>query len=843
MKKLLTFVIQIVTEITLLLSTALVIYVLVTGGGIFTIGPIVIRSHGLICLLVILTVACVLRKIVTGHFRRGFFTVSLVRWGRTQIRRLTERWIRSSQFRRQALLGLIVCILLAIGVNWLRSAVTIERGLVGRYYTNPDFEGKPEIVALDAGPHLLRAQTLWKEWYSIEWTGAVYIAIPGKYEFLIGSDDGSALYIGEQLVVDNSGYHGLTDRSGVIKLKRGFAPLRLRYNQGTQASALQVLWKAPGQKRHQALPGTVLFPEQPIFMAFFLERLVAAGWIGIQVLGMLGLVIIAFAGVAHRKILWLVGAACVGKAWRWLNRVFGAAFLARFFRLMNAENRWFGCKHSSWVLHGLILLLFSLLIIYNNLGGWVSVDGADEKIHTRVANTIVNTGNWWNLEYHGKPYTQKPPLKIWLSAMTFRYIGDTEFWVRFWDATFALGTMCAVYVFGRKWLNPLTGLVSALILCLSFNYIYDHNARSGVQDSAMIFFFTLSIVLFWFRARGTRCYFLAGLAMACSSLTKLWMGVGALVIMIGYMILAGKFKEIWRRDFLIMALISILLPLAWLIPHVLSVPGFFRAAVAANIVGRITGTFHSDFAKGPWYFYAITLYQRYQPWVLFLPFALGYGMYQGLAKKAQVPLLLLVWSIVVFGGFSAAKLRLSWYINPVFPACALLIGSFFYAVLQWGYRKFKVQSPFLITCLLVGLSYLFADTTVAMYRFAVKERATHPIQNFVVYLEKNMRTTPYYVVLYHTDPDEDVKNQEHYYLNRIRERVVYLDTLDALQDFLAQTTAPTFVLLKNTDFRTSAFFKKHELVLPLPISDGPNKRMAIYHYALLDDFPLAAKQQ
>ncbi|GAK61000.1 glycosyl transferase, family 39 [Candidatus Vecturithrix granuli] len=843
MKKSLILVIQILTEIILLFSSAIIIYVLFTGDGVFTIGPIVVSSHEFIRPLVILIVACVLRKMVTGHFQHGFFTVILLQWGWTQICRLTERWARSSQFRRQVLLGLVVFILLAIGMHWLRSAVTIERGLVGRYYANPNFGGKPKVIALDAEPQLFRARTLWKELYSIEWTGAVYITTPGKYEFLIGSDDGSALYIGEQLVVDNWGSHGLRERSGIIKLQRGFAPLRIRYYQRAKTTALRVSWKVPGQTRHQILPGTALFPEQPTFKAFFLERLVAVGWIGIQAVGILGLVIIVCAEVIRRKRSRSVETVYVRKAWRWVNRVFGAVFLSRIFRLMNGENRWFGCKHSSWVLHGIILLLFSLLIIYNNLGGR-SMEGADEKIHTRVANTIVNTGNWWNLEYHGKPYAQKPPLKIWLSAVTFRYIGNTEFWVRFWDATFALGTMCAVYVFGRKWRNPLTGLLSALILCLSLNYIDNHTARAGVQDSAMIFFFTLSLVLFWFRERGTCYYYLAGVAMACSSLTKLWMGVGALIIMAGYLLLAGKFKEVWRKDFLIMALISMLLPLAWLIPNVLSDPSFFRSAVAENIVGRITGTRHSAFAqKAPWYFYVAVLYQHYQPWVLFLPFGLSYGVYQSFMKKARGSLLLVVWSIVVFGGFSIAQLRLSWYINPAFPAFALLIGSFFYAILQGGYRKFKAQAPFLITCLFVGLGYLFADTTIAMYHIVTQKRETYPIQNFVVYLENNMQTTPYYVVLYHTDMNTDVKDQEHYYLNRIRERVVHFDTPGSLQDFLAQTDTPTFVLVQNSDLKTSTFFKEHELTLPLPISDGPDKWMVIYHYTLPDDFPLTAKQQ
>jgi len=133
MKKSLILVIQILTEITLLLSSAIVIYVLFTGDGVFTIGSIVVSSHGFIRPLVILIVACMLRKIGTGYFWRGFFTMTLLQWGWTQIRRFTEHWAGSSQFRRHVLRGLVVFILLAISIHWLRSAVTIERGQNGRY--------------------------------------------------------------------------------------------------------------------------------------------------------------------------------------------------------------------------------------------------------------------------------------------------------------------------------------------------------------------------------------------------------------------------------------------------------------------------------------------------------------------------------------------------------------------------------------------------------------------------------------------------------------------------------------------------------------------------------------
>lgn len=51
----------------------------------------------------------------------------------------------------------------------------------------------------------------------------------GLYRFYTYSDDGSALYIGDELVVDNDGGHSAQRREGMIALQAGFHPFRLLY--------------------------------------------------------------------------------------------------------------------------------------------------------------------------------------------------------------------------------------------------------------------------------------------------------------------------------------------------------------------------------------------------------------------------------------------------------------------------------------------------------------------------------------------------------------------------------------------------------------------------------------
>jgi len=79
----------------------------------------------------------------------------------------------------------------------------------------------------------------------------------GLYEFATKSDDGSLLYIGEQLVVDNGGNHAGILRDGMIALKKGWHPITIKYHQGGGGSELAVWYKSPNGEK-QLLKGSLL---------------------------------------------------------------------------------------------------------------------------------------------------------------------------------------------------------------------------------------------------------------------------------------------------------------------------------------------------------------------------------------------------------------------------------------------------------------------------------------------------------------------------------------------------------------------------------------------------------
>jgi hexosaminidase len=85
------------------------------------------------------------------------------------------------------------------------------------------------------------------ERYGIRFSGYLRAPDDGLYEFALVSDDGSNLGIAGKLVVDNDGYHGAEEKTGMIALRRGLHPFVLRYAQATGGAALSLRVRRGGE--------------------------------------------------------------------------------------------------------------------------------------------------------------------------------------------------------------------------------------------------------------------------------------------------------------------------------------------------------------------------------------------------------------------------------------------------------------------------------------------------------------------------------------------------------------------------------------------------------------------
>jgi len=132
----------------------------------------------------------------------------------------------------------------------------------GRWDRLPDFGtlAAPEVekvATFDLGR--FRGQ----DGFALRFTGYVEVPADGVYAFYVRSDDGSRLWIGDRLVVDNDGVHTSAEKRGFIPLRAGRHPVVVACFDRTEAEDLRVSWEGPGLAK-QPVPAEALFrPQTP----------------------------------------------------------------------------------------------------------------------------------------------------------------------------------------------------------------------------------------------------------------------------------------------------------------------------------------------------------------------------------------------------------------------------------------------------------------------------------------------------------------------------------------------------------------------------------------------------
>jgi len=95
------------------------------------------------------------------------------------------------------------------------------------------------------------------ERFAFRYRGYVRVPRDGVYTFATVSDDGSRLYIGGQLVVDNDRLHAAAEAGGVIALAAGLHPITVTFFERTGGDLLEVHLAGPGLERRR-LPADAL---------------------------------------------------------------------------------------------------------------------------------------------------------------------------------------------------------------------------------------------------------------------------------------------------------------------------------------------------------------------------------------------------------------------------------------------------------------------------------------------------------------------------------------------------------------------------------------------------------
>ena len=144
----------------------------------------------------------------------------------------------------------------------------------------------------------------------------------------------------------------------------------------------------------------------------------------------------------------------------------------------------------------------------------------DEVNFAECAREMIISKDYFNVTINYEAFWEKPPLFIWMQAISMLFFGINEFAARFPNVIAAVFTLLALYRFGKEFLGEKFGIAwSALYACSILPFMY---FNSGIIDPWFNFFIFYGIIQFYKGSthKNTRNFMLSGLFIGLAILTK-----------------------------------------------------------------------------------------------------------------------------------------------------------------------------------------------------------------------------------------------------------------------------------------------------------------------------------
>jgi len=171
-------------------------------------------------------------------------------------------------------------------------------------------------------------------------------------------------------------------------------------------------------------------------------------------------------------------------------------------------------KHFHW-----LIILFVSLACLPSIGLSALFDW-DEINFAECAREMIVSNDYFNVTINFEAFWEKPPLFIWMQALSMLTFGVNEFAARFPNVLAAVFTLLTLYRFGKTFFGEQFGIAwSALYACSILPFMY---FNSGIIDPWFNLFIFNGIIQFYMGStqQQTRHFLLAGLFIGLAILTK-----------------------------------------------------------------------------------------------------------------------------------------------------------------------------------------------------------------------------------------------------------------------------------------------------------------------------------
>lgn len=420
-------------------------------------------------------------------------------------------------------------------------------------------------------------------------------------------------------------------------------------------------------------------------------------------------------------------------------------------------------NHAKLWLNGTLIVIFALLLRLVSLGLYPLMDTSEAR-YGEMVRLMVETNDWITPYFdYDVPFWGKPPLFVWLSAISFHVFGINEFAARLPSLLTSIGTLWLTWTLAAFQLNHNAARLAVLILTTSAMFIVLSGAL--LADPVMVFSITLILTGFWIGWNSThprqatlwRYLFFVGCALA--ALAK---GLAAIVLaglpVFVWCLFRGQLLVLWQRfPWITGTLLSCAIALPWFIAAELKTPGMleymiigehFSRYLSSGWQGDRYGAAHIRPYGTIWLFFLLGGF----PWSLVLAGSVIKRCWLRLKHKTPLQLsewgwFLLCWILSLLLFFSLASNMIWTYALPMMPPLALALASIWsQSLTNTALRRFLAGACITPVLMAIIVSVMMGDGGKKSQKTMMKATQAVGIHNLgeILYLHKRPFSSRFY---------------------------------------------------------------------------------------------------